>query len=246
MEGYTLKKLIAISLLILSVLILGACNKELSKEEVIDEVEEQMDEVISYYTETEINHTLSDSNQDLIDETKALFKVYMYENTLESRGEMNQDNNQINYISTQEATYAQMNNEQWLNKTDAANVFLNEDTSYSIVADILLALRDNEKVEMEKNNGEYVFTFQGKSAEIYKSLEKPYALRLEHADINDVEQDLTIIVDSETYSITQVYNELTIEVDDTSLEMYLDQTYEEINEIDPIIIPQEVIDDANK
>jgi len=245
MEGYTLKKWISISLLILSALILGACNKEKSKDEVIDLVEEHMDEVSNYYTETEINHTLSDLNQNLLDETEALFKVHMHEDTLESRGEMMQDGNQINYISTKEATYAQMNDEQWQNQTDAADVFLNEDTDYSIVTQILLELRDNEDVEMKEKDGDYMFTFQGKSADIYKTLEKPYALTLEHAETTEVEQDLTITVDSETYFITHVNNELFIDVDDATLEMYLDQTYENINETDPIKIPQEVIDEAS-
>lgn len=245
MEGYTLKKWIAIIVLIISALILSACSKELSKEEVIDEVEKHMDKVTNYYTETEINHTLSDSNQDLLDETEALFKVHMHEDTLESRGEMMQDGNQINYISTKEATYAQMNNEQWQNKTDAADVFLNEDTDYSIVTQILLQLKDHEDIEMEELDGEYVFTFQGKSADIYETLEKPYALTLEHAETKDVEQDLTITVDSETYFITHINNELFIDVDGGTLEMFLDQTYENINETDPIEIPQEVMDEAS-
>src|SRR5699024_4661846 len=104
--------------LITLVLIFAACSQKESKEDVIQEIEENMNEVEKYLTEADVKITLSDIDDEVIDENHEIKKIYSNDRTNERSCELNPDNSQtINYYATTDATYAHMNDETWQDMT---------------------------------------------------------------------------------------------------------------------------------
>lgn len=225
-------------------LLLAACGGKESKEDVVNSIKEKVDEVEKYHTEMIIDIKVLDESDTVTDKSEGILKVTMNEKTLESTGEMIQDTEKITYYSTEEATYAQENDFGWEDMTAYEDDFKHTETNYESVAKIISDLKDEEDVEMEEEDGKFVFSFTGKNSNVFKALEKPYTLTLPGVDTEDVEHDLTITVDSETYYIEQLTNKMSATLDGEKAEILIDHTYDQINEIDDIVIPQEVIDEA--
>lgn len=240
-----MKKYAHVLIMIAIALLLTACGVKESKEDVISKVEEKIDEVEKYYLELILDATVTDSNNVAIDESESVLKVNMNENTLESSGERIQDDQVLDYYSTEDATYAQINDGAWEDMTAQEEDFRNTGSFYPNIAQVIIDLKDDEDVEMSEKDGKYIFTFKGKSREVFKALEDPYSLSVSGVEIKDVEHDLNIIVDSETYYIDQVKNDMFAEKDGSKLSIKIKQTYEKINSIDDIKIPQEVIDEVS-
>lgn len=225
-------------------LILTACGGKESKEDVINSIEEKSDEVESYSTEMKLDIKVFDDNDTVTEESNGVLKVDMNEKTQESSGKMTQDGQIVEYYSTEETTYAQENDSGWMDMTAEADNFKHEETKYEGVAQIITNLKDEEDVEMEEEDGKFIFSFKGTNEKVYKALEEPYSLSFEDADTKDIEHDLTITVDSETYLIEELTNTMSLEVDGEKAKIIIGHTFDKINEIDAIEIPQEVIDEA--
>ncbi len=227
-------------MLMAAALVLAACGSE-SKEDVIDSIEEKADEVEKYYMETTLDVTGFDADDNVVDESTGELHVYIDESTGESSGEMIQDSQIIEYYSTNEATYAQMDDSGWEDMAGAEEQFDQSDTEYGDVAQIIIDLKDDEDFEMEAEDDTFTFTFEGKSEDVYNALENPYSLTFTGLDVEDIEQELTITVDSETYHIEHLQAKLVAEKDGEKLEMNIDHVYEQINDIDDISIPEDVV-----
>lgn len=243
---FTLKKYKAIFMMLAIALILTACGGKESKEDVINTIEENIDEVEKYYTEMKLDVKVSNDSDEVIDENKGVLKVSMNENTLESSGEMLENSEVLKYYSTGDATYAQVNDDGWEDMTAQEDDFKHTETNYKSVAQIVMDLKDEDAVEMEEKDGKFIFSFKGKSEEVYQALEEPYSLALAGADINKIKHNLTITVDSETYFIEQLKTEMSVALEGEKIDIKIDHTYGKINEIDDIEIPQEVIDEAEE
>src|SRR5699024_2012709 len=61
------------------------------------------------------------------------------------------------------------------------------------------------------------------------------------ADIEDLEHDFTIVVDRETYFIEEIQSDMSVEVDNEKLAIAIAHTYDKINDIEDIEIPEEVL-----
>lgn len=223
-------------------LILTACGKE-SKEDVINSIEENAGDVETYHTEATLNIAAFENDQ-VVDESEAVLNIDMIEDTVESSGEMIQDGEKMNYYSTEDATYVQVSGGSWEDLTAQEENFKQSEMVYESIAQIVIDLKDEEDFEMEEKDDTFVFTFQGKSQEVYDALEGPYQLSIAGAETKDVEHDLTITVDSETYFVEKVTNEMVVEVDHEKLEISIDHSYDKFNEIDAIEVPDEVVEEA--
>lgn len=238
-----LRKYGLFSLLMFIALILAACGSE-SKEDVIDSVKEHMDEVESYETELDLDITVS-VDGDVFDQGLSHLKVAMNEKTLENSGVATQEDQKIEYYSTKDATYAQVNDMGWEDATAQEDQYKVLESDYKSVAQVLVDLKDVEDLEMEKEDDTFVFTFTGKSEDVFKAMEPPYNLEVEGAEIKDIEHDLTIIVDSETYYIEEINSDMSVEVESEKLEIVIAHSYNKFNEIDEVEIPEEVIAEAD-
>src|SRR5699024_5461144 len=149
------------SVMIFITLILAACGGKESKEDVIDSVKEHMDEVEEYHTEFELDITVHvDGN--LYDESVSSLNITMNEKTLENSGVSTQDDQKLEYYSTEEATYAQVNDTGWEDVSAQGDDYKGIESDYESVAQILIDLKDVEDLEMEKEDDTFVFTFTGK------------------------------------------------------------------------------------
>jgi len=238
-----LKKYLYLLLSLLLIAILTACGKN-SKEEVIEQLENQVDQVETYYTEATVDITMTTPNDDANDHSRASSTSYVNEQTNESSGVLMEDEQRTDYYSTEDTTYAKINDNTWEDMTTQEEKFKSSDTTYPNVAHILIDLKEHEELEMEEQDEKYIFTFAGKSEAVYQAFERPYSLTIEGAAPKDVTQDVQITVDRESYFIENVQNNLSVEIEGHSFEMEIIQTYNQINSIDDIEIPQEVIDEA--
>lgn len=227
-------------MLLAAALVLAACGSE-SKEDVIDSIKEKADDVEQYYMETSLDVTGFDADDNVIEESTGELQVYIDESSGESSGEMIQDSQVIEYYSTSEGTYAQMDDSGWEDMSGAEEQFDQSDTEYSDVAQVIIDLKDDEDFEMEEEDDTFTFTFKGKSEDVYNALESPYSLMFTGVDVEDIEQELTITVDSETYYIEHLQAKLVAEKDGEKLEMNIDHVYDQINDIDEISLPDDVV-----
>ena len=240
-----MKKYFYVFILIAIVLILPACVGKESKEDVIDQVDEKADEVEKYYTDLNLTVKTSNATGQVINESESNLKVNLNEKTLESSGERIQNNQKLKYYSTKDATYAKTNNGNWQNITNQEENFRKTKSFYPNIAKILTDLKDSEDVEMEEKDDKFIFTFKGKSEEVFKAFEYPYSLTVTGVNKEDVEHDFKMIVDRDTYYIDEVKNKVRAEKEGSELIIRIDQTYDKINAIDPIKIPQKVKDEVN-
>ena len=228
------------SVMIFITLILAACGGKESKEDVIDSVKEHMDEVEEYHTEFELDITVHvDGN--LYDESVSSLNITMNEKTLENSGVSTQDDQKLEYYSTEEATHAQVNDTGWEDVSAQGDDYKGIESDYESVAQILIDLKDVEDLEMEKEDDTFVFTFTGKSEDVFNAFEKPYDLQVQGADIEDLEHDFTIVVDSETYFVEEIQSDMSVDVDNEKLAIAIAHTYDKINDIEDIEIPEEVL-----
>lgn len=228
------------SFIIFISLILAACGGKESKEDVIDSVKEHMDEVEEYYIEFDLGFTVY-VDGELFDESLSSLEVTMNEKTLENSGVSVQNGEKLEHYSTKEETYAQYNDTGWQDVTAQEDDFKNLDASYEDIAQILIDLKDIEDLEMEKDDDTFVFTFTGENEDVFKAFEKPYNLEVQGADVKDLEHDFTIVVNSETYFIEEIESDMSVEEANEKLEIAISHTYDKINDIDDIEIPEEVL-----
>ncbi len=257
MDGYIqdrrrlieLKKHLVFILTLGFIFIIAACNSDqsLSKEEVIQEMKQQIDKVESYQTGATISVVLTDvSSENIIESDEGVIQADVIETTFESTGESIDNFESKKHYATNEAIYIQMNDEPWKEGSDQDILFNDSFSFYEEVAQILIDLEDEKDLQMEIKEDTYTFTFTGKSASIYEAFEDPYFLSLTGATPNEMEQDMTIIVDRETFYLKQVKNSFTVEKEGVELVISIDQTYEKVNDIDDIGIPNDVIEEASK
>lgn len=220
-----------------------ACGNE-SKEDVIDLVEEHMNEVEKYYTEVALEIRVLDADGHTIDQKSGVMRANRNDKTSEADGEITQDGHTQNLYSTDGTTYRKVANDPWESTPSQDDPMDNAETNYESASHILMQLKDEADIDMEKKNSKYIITFSGKNEDIYNSFKSPYSLDVAGSEPKDVNHDLEIIIDNETYFIEKVSNQLTVEVEGHTLETSIDQTFEQINEIDDIEIPQEFFDEA--
>lgn len=214
-------------------------------EKVISQIDHSIDQVNSYATEATLGFLIKDlSTGDMIEDDTAGLKIDMIEDTLESSGETLENGQTMSYYSTADATYAQFGDEAWEDMTDQESDFKNDETLYADVAQIIVDMAGEADVNMEEKNEKYIFTFTGNSEVVYAAFEHPYSLSLTGLEPKDMKQDVAIVVDSETFIVEEVENLLSAEADGMELEVTIHQTYDNINEIDAITIPQDVIEEA--
>lgn len=240
-----LRKLLYTFLSLLFIFILTACGKA-SKEDVIEHVQEKIDLVETYNTEAEMDITITDPSDTIIEESSASSNIHLNEKTVESSGKMTEDEQTTHYYSTEEATYAQIGDGPWEDKTAQAENFKHLESSYANVAQVIIDLKNEEGFEMEEQDEKYLFTFSGKSEAVFQAFEQPYSLTLEGAAPKDVTQDVQMTVDRESYVMEDVQYNLFVEIEGHALEMIVHQTFGQINDIDDIEIPQEVIQEAEE
>lgn len=247
-----MRRQILIFTLFILTLLLVACNEKETKEskaDVIQKIEENMNEVKSYYTELDRSTTITNISADeVVEEGEAKAKLNVIEEPLQISGELFNDGEWAEYYVTGAATLEKKEGEDWEDIMEQAERYRNLKPTYPEVVQIVLDIGNEDEIVMEGKDNKYIFTFSGENESIFEAFEDPYSLTLKR----DITQNIKVIVDSETYFVEHMENALKLEdimpggIEEGELDVFIQQTYENFNEKEDITIPQEVMDEANE
>ncbi|GIO24160.1 DUF6612 family protein [Oceanobacillus sp. J11TS1] len=231
--------LLAISLLFFLI----ACSGKASEEEVIENVLHSPREVNQYSATFEIDTT------DLVKTVRENREVILTEDpiakheilTMEADGNKTTMNTYRvdNEIYTQEA-----DDSPWVKREAAEDESLFE-PSYKDVVSVLESVIDY--AEFNSEGGTYTFRFDGFEREIYEAFEGPFNILLGGADIadEDMSLDFTFEVDKSNYYIENLEYNLSVENETGQVDINIRVAYDNMNDIDEIEVPEEVIEEAS-
>lgn len=142
-----------------------------------------------------------------------------------------------------EEAYLRVNEGNWQDvSSQKENLFEHTQTLYPNVMPIVEAI--NNAGEMSEEENSYVYTFQGTNDELYAAFEVPYGVSFGNFPTEQVKQDARVAINKETLFIEEITNNLSGMQQGQELVIEIHQTYDNLNEVRNISIPQEVIDAA--
>lgn len=239
--GENVKKLgalLAVSLL----LFLIACSQEASEDEVIENVLNSPREVNQYSAEfgidtTDVARSLSnDIKVDLTEEPVAKHQILT----------ISEDDNErsIDTYRTDNEVYTQEADDPWVKREAAEEESLFE-PSYRDVVSVLEDVIDY--AEFDSEGGTYTFSYEGFEREIYEAFEGPFNILLGGADIadEDMSLDFTFEVNKSDFYIENLEYNLSVENETGNVDINIHADYDNINDVDEIEVPEEVIEEAS-
>ncbi|PGS49377.1 DUF6612 family protein [Bacillus sp. AFS041924] len=242
-----MKKWLVCFTLVWFIIVLGACNKELTKKEVIAKVEDHAHEVEDYHAVIKLGVEIVDNSSDkTLQSSKAILTTDLNEKNLEGYGLVESNSNGIStnseYYFTKENTFINQNNQGWQVVPNQDQI-IQDNTFYKNVFHIIPKIAD--KLVMTKQADSYVFTFKGKDLDVYRAFEDPYSVKFVGVEPEDVQQDITIVINSKTFYIEKLTNTLKGQKDNISITININHVYKKMNDIEKLKIPKKVIDEAN-
>lgn len=239
-----MKKLLMMMLLVVFVVMLVACGSSLSKEKVISKMEENESGVKNYNTQLDFKIKIMNLkyNNPIIKKTHQSLKAKVIEPTMAFSGviktKQNGNTSIQKYYSTKKGTYANLNKTGWKKYPNKRK--LKGNTLYNKVQSVVQNAA--EALKMKTKDNLYVFSFTGKSKNVFNAFKGPYSIDLTgKLSKDDVKQDVLIKVDKETFMIKSLKYNLTGKVKEHKLVLTIKQQYDDINNIDKISIPEKVI-----
>lgn len=229
------------------ILLLGACEEksDLTTSELISKVQDQIEEVKSYSSELNIDTEVKDlSNDNFINQSTVSLDIDMVEPTTEIKGKKLENGHMLAHYTTDGGSYVRDGEEDWEDVSEERKQFKNEATSYAETAQTIINLQDIEDVKVSMKDKNYIISYKGKSIDVFEAFEEPFALELVDIDPADMEQDVYIVINNDSFAIEEISNTLTAEIDGKSLLLSVSKVYDQLNEIESIDIPKGVIDEA--
>lgn len=253
MEVFKLKTKYSLLILLMLLLIVSACGGKKNtiktseeKSKIISQIEDQVSQVNSYELEIEIDNFVTElSTKTKLMENNLFTNVSIIEEPLQGSAKTSENNQSIELLLTEQETYLKKGEEDWEDVTDQPDISVIFKPTYQEVVQVISDLESETDVILEEKNDKYLFSYNGKSESIYKAFEDPFTLSLTGLKPKDMNQEISIVVDTETYLIEQVKNLLTGDKEDQRVTISIDQAYKKFNELEEFTIPQEVIDEAN-
>lgn len=235
-----MKKVTLFFITIILLIVLGACSKDLTKEELISEMNEQADEVENYHTiidfeveatsGDEENKSIAKTDTDVIESTDELAGTV----TSEQAGEqMNME-----FYLTKDDAIANMDGTGWESVPNEPDQILDDKAYYKHIRKMIDTIRDD--LDMELKDDAYVLTFKGKSQDVFDAFEGPYHLSVNGIGEDEMEHDVIIKINKETFHIEHVENILTGESNQGKLVISVKHDYSDIGDIKSIKIPEEI------
>lgn len=231
-------------------MILAACSSDdsNSSDDVFEGVENHKADVENYGLNIDMEVTISnEETKDVLQSSLASMDSDYFEESGNSAGSLRSVNDDIeeniDYYMIDDVAYANINGEGWEDATDSNIISDDNSTNYKAIAKLIAEIEDD--VEVTSDDDHYLLSFEGINEDVYSAFETPYSLTLSGVTPADVEQDAKIKVNKETMYVESVQYTITGSNDGLKLELSIDHRYDNMNEIDDIEIPQDVIDEAN-
>lgn len=241
------KNILRISLI--SLVFLFGCERSLSEEEVVSGVSENESAVENYRALIDLSISVTNQESgDVIQESMSKSDIVINEQSLDTYGTINESASSESltqkYYSVDDKAYLNLNDQGWMDiSSQQEALFQSTGTTYPNLIPIVKAISNIG--ELTENEAEYVYTFQGINADLYSSFESPYSLNFGSLSPEEVEQKVMVSIDKETLLIKEVTNKLSGVQDGHNLMMTIHHIYKNMNEMNDISIPQEIIDSAS-
>lgn len=229
--------------LVFTGLFLVGCQKELNKEELINEISEQNEEIESYHTfwEAEINVKNRTTNEE--DHSTAMMDLEVVESENAYKGiveETSQENETASeYYVTEEGIYENDNDTGWYN-VESAEFDVSEDLSIAHNKIVKLINELEDELELEKEDGNYFLVFDGVSEKVYNAMKEPYSLDVTGFHEDDIEHHLKIEINEDDFNIEHLENLTQAENEYSKISIGVEHDFSDINQIDSIEVPEEV------
>lgn len=242
------KKLNCLLLVMSFLLIACSPKKSLTKDEIAKNVLDNIGQVQQYHVQINLNSSIKDLKNDIMTQDNETFSdITIDEKTMDSFGKIHSKNIDIvldeEYYSIDENAYLKVDGGNWEDvSAQQAEYFHHTDSFYTNLTPIVEIM--SKMGDLEETNNTFVLTFSGKSVDVYQSFEAPYNLQFGSVEPQDIQQDIEVIIEKENFLIRSIKNQLTTQVSDNDLTIFIKQLYEHFNELEDFDIPQEIIDEA--
>lgn len=237
-------------LLLFIPLLLVACSptKNLSKDEITSQVLENEEKVQQYRTEINLNTSIEDMSDGVMtQDNKTYSDITINEATMDSFGEIHSESLQATldeeYYSIDTHAFIKVNDAQWEDvSSQQAEYFHHTDSFYGNLTPVVEIM--SKMGELEETSDSFVLTFSGQSVDVYQAFETPYNLQFGVVEPKDINQEVEVVIDKDSFFINSIQNTLNSELSGSDLTIFIKQAYDHSVSDDEFSIPQEVIDEA--
>lgn len=239
-----MQKKISIFTVLSSSLVLAACgSKDLSREEVVEQIEKQRSEVENYETAAVFDVGIAANGME--DHSEATMDLVVLEDknqmkvVLSETDNMGNKTEEFHYVG-EDTIYSSMDEQNWSEMPKAENYEVRD--SVSISYDQLYRVFEEIEAELEfgAQDDYYLFSFDEKSGEIFSALEEPYNASVSGIAEDEMVHDLEIKVDKEDFFFMSFEDDMVGNVEDSQIELSIKHTFSDINAINELEIPDEV------
>lgn len=242
-----MKKGVLSSVLIATFLLVG-CEQSLSSEEVVTEVKANQESVENYQAFIELAVSITNQESgEILQESNSVTDIVFNETNLDNYGTLTASDGANTMVqehySIGDQAFLNLDDQGWMDvSTQQETLFQNTGTTYEHLIPIVETI--SNVGEMTEDDDSYIYSFQGVSEELYSAFETPYSLRFGAVPPNEVEHETILVIDKETLIIEELNSKLSGEQEGHELLMNIKHEYDNMNEMNDMKIPQEVIDAA--
>ncbi|MFD1065619.1 DUF6612 family protein [Oceanobacillus locisalsi] len=236
-----MKKLFVL-LAISSPLFLAACSQDASEEEVTENVLTSHHDVNQYTAEfhidtSDVASTVSYNTEVALTEDPAAKHQV---STTEADGE----ETAIDTYRADDEIYMQEADNPWVRREAETDEAL-FNPSYGDVVTVLENVIDYASFDPEGDT--YTFHYEGFERDIYEAFEGPFNILIGGSDIADEDMtlDYSFEVNKSDFYIEHIEYNLSVENETGNVDINILVDYDDINDVDDIEIPEEVIEEAS-
>ncbi|WP_080872959.1 DUF6612 family protein [Oceanobacillus timonensis] len=222
-------------------LFLVACSQDASEEEVTDNVLNSHHDVNQYSAEFNIN--TSDVTSTVNYNTEVSLTEEPASKHQVSTTETDGEETSIDTYRVDDEIYTQEADSPWVEREAEADEAL-FNPSYRDVVAVLENVIDYAAFDPEGNT--YTFHYEGFERDIYEAFEGPFNILIGGSDIadEDMSLDFSFEVNKSDFNIEHVEYNLSVENETGNVDINILVDYDDINDVDELEIPEEVIEEA--
>lgn len=238
-------KQLSIFMLLFVTFILVACgDKELSREEVIEKIEENYEEVESYNTFSSFDIKMKDVNGNG-EKSYASMDVTVVEPIneirvkLEEKDDMNTSVEE--YYVTEDMLYSSPDGSTWESTSYDEDYQVKESVSitYGHLFDVFETIED--ELEFSEEDDYYIFSFDDTSQTIFDALNEPYNAHVTGINEDEINHNVELKIDKDNFYFIEFQDKMSGELSGNQLKFDILHTFSDVNEFEEIKVPDEVV-----
>lgn len=232
-----LKEAAALGFLVLFLAGCGGENENLDKEEVIQKTEDSFAELDSLKQATEIDISMEEADRssktDLDFDVEMIYDEEKNIESIRTKTERVQNDvtDTLDFYKGEEGTYA--NQGMGWQEHNAGESYA---STYEPNMDAFLDVAD--KMEMTESETHYEMHYTGQDGNIFRSVGKPYDIKYTGIQDDDVEVDVTYMIDKETMFIEELTIGTKGEAQGTKIAIDAHTKFKDMNNVETVEAPE--------